>query len=210
VRTKDGVIVEASTVILAVPSAAVARLIPPSARAGLHLGAISSAAPSPILCIHLWYDRRVAPHPVVGVVGRRVQWVFRHARGGGEAEASGGSTGRATIGADAGERLALVISAAYEEAAWTNEALIASGVEDCVGVFGELARAPSHAVVIREKRATFSLSPSVEAMRPGARTPLANLFLSGDWTDTGLPATVEGAIRSGEAAAELAARVLNA
>ena len=100
-----------------------------------------------------------------------------------------------------GERLSLVMSAAYEEAALTNEALAARGIGDCVAIFGECARSPYHAVVLREKRATFSLAPEVEALRPDVRTPVPNLFLAGDWTATGLPATVEGAIRSGESAA---------
>jgi uncharacterized protein with NAD-binding domain and iron-sulfur cluster len=129
----------------------------------------------------------VSPHAALGVLGKSVQWVFRHAR------ANGG-----------GERLSLVISAAYEEAALTNEALVARGIEDCVAIFGEGARTPYHAVVLREKRATFSLAPEVEALRPDVRTPVQNLFLAGDWTATGLPATVEGAIRSGESAAACA------
>jgi uncharacterized protein with NAD-binding domain and iron-sulfur cluster len=104
-----------------------------------------------------------------------------------------------------GERLSLVISAAYEEAGWTNEELIETAIADCVALFGARAQGPSHALVIREKRATFSLSPSIEPLRPGPRTPLHNLFLAGDWTATGLPATVEGAIRSGESAAAFAA-----
>ncbi len=192
VRTKDGAVVDASSVILAVPSTHVARLLPASRHTDFHLREISSTAVSPILCIHLWYDHRVSPHAVLGVLGRSVQWVFRHAR----------------VNA-AGERLSLVISAAYEETALTNEALVARGIEDCVGIFGESAQSPYHAVVIREKRATFSLSPEVEALRPDVRTPVPNLFLAGDWTATGLPATVEGAIRSGEAAAGCVARTVS-
>ncbi len=58
--------------------------------------------------------------------------------------------------------------------------------------------------VIRERRATFAATPAELARRPGPRTGLANLFLAGDWTDTGLPATIEGAARSGERAARVA------
>jgi zeta-carotene desaturase len=184
VRSKGGAVVDASSVILAVPSTNVAGLLPVSRHTDFHLREISSTAVSPILCIHLWYDHRVSPHAVLGVLGRSVQWVFRHAR--------------ANAG---GERLSLVMSAAYEEAALTNEALAARGIGDCVAIFGECARSPYHAVVLREKRATFSLAPEVEALRPDVRTPVPNLFLAGDWTATGLPATVEGAIRSGESAA---------
>jgi uncharacterized protein with NAD-binding domain and iron-sulfur cluster len=55
--------------------------------------------------------------------------------------------------------------------------------------------------VLREPDATFTCTPGAEALRPGARTPLAGLYLAGDWTDTGLPATIEGAVRSGFTAA---------
>lgn len=192
VRTKDGAVVDASSVILAVPSTNVADLLPASLHADVHLREISSSAVSPILCIHLWYDHRVSPHAVLGVLGRSVQWVFRHTR------ADGG-----------GDRLSLVISAAHEDAGSTGETLVARGIEDCVAIFGERARSPYHAMAIREKRATFSLSPEVEALRPDVCTPVPNLFLAGDWTATGLPATVEGAIRSGETAAGRAARTLS-
>jgi uncharacterized protein with NAD-binding domain and iron-sulfur cluster len=71
-------------------------------------------------------------------------------------------------------------------------------------VFGPRVGTPWHALVIREKRATLSLTPAAATGRPGVRTALPNLFLAGDWTATGLPATIEGAIRSGEHAADLA------
>jgi predicted NAD/FAD-dependent oxidoreductase len=183
VRTRAGDVFDASSVVLAVPSGGVMGLLPASYADRFRLERISAAAVSPILCVHLWYNRNVSPHEVLGVLGRRVQWVFRHGR-------------------PEEERLSLVISAAHEESTWTNEQLIAAGVEDCTAIFGENARHPRHAVVIREKRATFSLTPEVEALRPGTRTSIPNMFLAGDWTATGLPATVEGAIRSGEAAAE--------
>ena len=60
--------------------------------------------------------------------------------------------------------------------------------------------------IVRERRATFAATPEENARRPGAATAFSNLYLAGDWTDTGLPATIEGAIRSGNTAAELALR----
>jgi uncharacterized protein with NAD-binding domain and iron-sulfur cluster len=57
--------------------------------------------------------------------------------------------------------------------------------------------------LVRERRATFAATPEQNARRPGARTRWSNLYLAGDWTDTGLPATIEGAIRSGARAADI-------
>ncbi|MGE5368676.1 MAG: FAD-dependent oxidoreductase, partial [Chloroflexota bacterium] len=61
--------------------------------------------------------------------------------------------------------------------------------------------------IVKEKRATFAATPAQEARRPGAATTWRNMFLAGDWTATGLPATIEGSIRSGYRAAELAAQL---
>jgi uncharacterized protein with NAD-binding domain and iron-sulfur cluster len=58
--------------------------------------------------------------------------------------------------------------------------------------------------IVRERRATFAATPAENARRPGSKTALSNLYLAGDWTDTGLPATIEGAIRSGNRAADRA------
>ncbi|HRK95995.1 MAG TPA: FAD-dependent oxidoreductase, partial [Rhodospirillales bacterium] len=70
------------------------------------------------------------------------------------------------------------------------------------------AALPPHRIV-KEKRATFAQTPAEAARRPGARTGHANLFLAGDWTDTGLPATLEGSVRSGNTAAEAVANMLS-
>ena len=63
--------------------------------------------------------------------------------------------------------------------------------------------------IVKEKRATFAATPAQDALRPGPRGPIRNVILAGDWTQTGLPATIEGAIRSGDTAARLALRHLN-
>ena len=99
-----------------------------------------------------------------------------------------------------GEIFSVTISAAnrYPEAG--NAALAAKVWAELAAAFG-LARDMPDYRVVREKRATFAATPAQLARRPGTRTPYANLMLAGDWTDTGLPATIEGAIRSGNAAA---------
>jgi squalene-associated FAD-dependent desaturase len=99
-----------------------------------------------------------------------------------------------------GEILSVTISAANRVAEVPNEALAALVWGDLRRAFGVPAAMPVYRVV-REKRATFAATPAQLARRPGARTADANVVLAGDWTDTGLPATIEGAIRSGERAA---------
>lgn len=188
---RSGRRVECSALILAVPSDRIQKLLPEELRSSGFAREIALAAPSPIICIHLWYERDFMTHEVLGLVGRRVQWVFKR-----KPAPQSRSPYRV--------RVAAVISAASSYMHLDNERLVGLAIDDLAGVYGTDARAVRHRLVIREKRATFSLTPATEPLRPPARTPVPNLFLSGDWTGTGLPATVEGAIMSGELAAGLA------
>jgi squalene-associated FAD-dependent desaturase len=96
--------------------------------------------------------------------------------------------------------LSVTISAANRYAEIDNDAMAKRVWGDLSRAFGIAMEMPLHRVVW-EKRATFACTPAQLARRPGARTPNPNLVLAGDWTDTGLPATIEGAIRSGNIAA---------
>jgi uncharacterized protein with NAD-binding domain and iron-sulfur cluster len=149
------------------------------------LGAADAMASMPIVTVNLWYDREVMQEPFAGLPGRTMQWVFdkRTAFGGSASHLSLVSSGAESIVAESNRDLA---------------ALAASEVEASLpGARGaQLVRA----TVVREKRATFSLAPGQPA-RPGPRTPVEGLVLAGDWTDTGLPATIESAVVSGHAAA---------
>jgi hydroxysqualene dehydroxylase len=145
-------------------------------------------ASSPIVTVNLWLDRRIATASFVGFPGRRFQWMFDKARLFGE-QAS---------------HVSLVASGADEIVGFSNEALI-----DLART--ELSQAlPGpwsviRATAVREKRATFSLAPG-QPPRPAPATPIRQFFLAGDWTDTGLPATIESAVLSGHRAADLAAK----
>jgi len=96
--------------------------------------------------------------------------------------------------------LSVTISAANKYNDTENAVLVAKVWAELAAAFGLSAEIPEHRVV-REKRATFAATPAQLARRPQTRTGSKNLVLAGDWTDTGLPATIEGAIRSGNAAA---------
>ena len=102
-------------------------------------------------------------------------------------------------------RLSVTISGADRLLDLSREELAAMIWREVAQVAGITAGLPPWQVV-RERRATFAATPEQDAKRPAAATKFRNLYLAGDWTDTGLPATIEGAIRSGNRAAELALR----
>ena len=179
----------AATVICAVPWFALPELfLDPPASLGATLDAAARTAASPIVTVNLWFDRIVTDHALVGLPGRTMQWVFDKRRVFGE-QAS---------------HLSLVSSGAERIVSLTNEELIELATREVRGALpAARGAAVRRAVVVREKRATFSVAPG-QPQRPQTKTPISGLFLAGDWIDTGLPATIEGAVRSGHEAASLA------
>ena len=139
--------------------------------------------------MNLWLDRRVLDEPFVGLPGRAMQWVFD----------------KGMVLGDSASHLSLVSSGATDLLERSNPELIAAAHQSLIEALPAAREARLlRATVIREPRATFSLAPSQPA-RPGSRTPVRGLYLAGDWIDTGLPATIESAVRSGYRAADLAA-----
>lgn len=142
--------------------------------------------PSPIVTVNIWFDRVVMRDPFVGLPGRRMQWVFDK---------------RAVFG-ESTSHLSLVSSGAADVLRWTNPQLIEHALEELRGAFPAVRGvARVRATVIREPKATFSVAPAQPA-RPQTRTQVRGLYLAGDWIDTGLPATIESAVRSGHMAAD--------
>ncbi len=117
--------------------------------------------------------------PIVGVLGGTAQWIFAFP-----------------------DRLSVTVSAADDLADQDREALAHTLWRDIAQVHGLTAALPPWRIV-KERRATFAATPEQNALRPGPRTAWRNLALAGDWTATGLPSTIEGAIRSGKTAAKL-------
>jgi zeta-carotene desaturase len=139
----------------------------------------------PIVTVNLWYDRPVMQEAFVGLAESDIHWIFDK---------------RAVLGGDA-SHLSIVTSAAEALAPLGNEELIALAAARVRDALPDAARARLiRGVVVRERRATFSVAPGVPP-RPAVTTGLDNFFLAGDWIDTGLPGTIESAVRAGHQAA---------
>ncbi|MGA3308047.1 MAG: hydroxysqualene dehydroxylase HpnE [Xanthobacteraceae bacterium] len=157
--------------------------VPPYAAAPLVGGLDVPTEFRAIVNAHFRIDPPADQPPILGVLNGTVQWIFAF-------------PGRLSVTISAGDRL---IDRPREELAKT--------------IWGEVARVTGLPAtlppwqIVRERRATFAATPAQDAKRPGARTAWRNLVLAGDWTDTGLPATIEGAIRSGNCAADIIAKL---
>jgi squalene-associated FAD-dependent desaturase len=161
--------------LLAVPFDRVLKIIP-----GVFDG-ISNLSVSPITGVHMWFDRDVMKEPFLTSVDHTIQWIFNR-------------TGR---------YVQIVISASRALSSMPQQEI----VDMCRRELSDLLPATEGAqltrsVVVRENSATFSPVPGSDRWRPSQKTSIPNLFLAGDWTQTGWPATMEGAVRSGYAAAE--------
>jgi zeta-carotene desaturase len=147
--------------------------------------AAESTAASPIVTVNLWFDRPVTSSMFVGLPGRAMQWVFDK---------------RALFG-ESTSHLSLVSSGATSLVGLSNQELVDRAHDELKTALPPVRRATlRRAIVVREKRATFSVAPGQPA-RPATATSVPGLFLAGDWIDTGLPATIESAVVSGHAAA---------
>ncbi|MBI1953725.1 MAG: FAD-dependent oxidoreductase [Candidatus Omnitrophica bacterium] len=194
-RLANGSSLEAESVVSALPPQALNRLLPDGVRSSdpafSNLDRFSS---SPIVSVNLWLDRPVTKALFVGLIGTRFQWLFNK-----EAILK-----KAGIEA---RYVALILSAAQAYMDQPNDALAAMALEDLAACFPHLAAVrPIRSQVVRERDATVSLGVGMERFRPSARTRLENFFLAGDWTATGLPATIESAVLSGE---ECASQVIS-
>lgn len=173
-------------VIAAVPWWGLPTLFPvtPPALEGL-LESARRTPPRAIVTVNLWVDGPTLDRVFYGLPGRTFQWVFDKRRL-----------------FDGGAHLALVSSAADHVVRASDGELVDLAIREIGAALPGFLRGPvRHALVLRESRATFSVAPGLPA-RPGPRTSVRGLYLAGDWTATGLPATLEGAALSGRLAAE--------
>ncbi len=189
VTLSDGSVISPAAVISAVPYFDIPKVFPDPAAVGLtHLESFVS---SPIITVHLWLDAHCVPEPFAALIDSPFHWVFN------KSLIYGADTDRLMY-------LSLVVSGAHALAAMEKEELVALAHQELQRFYPSAVLSNViHSAVIKEKRATFSPSVGMERYRPSHRSPVTNLFFAGDWTDTKLPATIEGAVQSGEACAEL-------
>jgi len=192
--------IAADAVVLAVPHEVAARLIPPRALPDATVAGWAGLGASPIVNVHVIYDRPVMDEPFVAAVDSPVQWVFDRTRISGlagrtqpdeRADAAGGP-----------QYLAISLSAADEYVDVPAAALREQFLPALAKLFPVAREAQvTEFFVTRERRATFRQAPGTARLRPGAATNLPGLVLAGAWTATGWPDTMESAVRSGLAAA---------
>jgi len=202
VRFDEGKEENADAYIFAVPHTSLAELLPESVKQGdpslLNLDRIKV---SPITGVHFWFDRQVMKEPFVTLLDTTTQWIFN------KTELYRDSNGRANK-TDGGQYLQLVVSASYHLLPKSRQEIIDLCLNEVRHALPAARDAQLvKATVIKEAAATFSPEPGVDRWRPKQETFVRGLFLAGDWTATGWPATMEGAVRSGYLAAEAVLRV---
>lgn len=190
---RDGRRLTAAAYVSAVPPQGLFPLLPIVVRRSVpSLGGIEGLASSPIVSVHVWFDRAVlAERPFIGFVGTGTHWAFNRDVIAGRHDRTGGY-------------LSFVISGARAIVDDDNDAIVARTLADLHRLVPASAGARvRHTQVVKEKFATMSPSVAAARLRPPTVTPFDNFVLAGDWTDTGLPATIESAVMSGHRAADV-------
>ncbi|HEX4039609.1 MAG TPA: hydroxysqualene dehydroxylase HpnE [Acidobacteriaceae bacterium] len=191
--TAAGQTISSDTVILALSFEAMATLLPslpPNPAAAGLAGKLAQFEHSPITGIHLWFDREITDYDHAVLLDTTIQWMFNKSR---LQPAHRGSEG---------SYLELVVSASRSLVPLQRQAIVDLALRELTQFFPRVADANLlKAAVIKEVRATYSIRPALDPLRPTPMSPWPGIFLAGDWTASGWPATMEGAVRSGYNAA---------
>jgi zeta-carotene desaturase len=179
-------------VVLAVPFQTAASLLPAGPTSEPLKRELERFESSPITGIHLWFDREITPLPHAVLLDRTIQWMFQKSK----FQESGYREGT-------GSYMELVVSASKSLVSKSREEVLELALKELAEFFPGVREAKTvKAAVVKEIYATYSIAPGLDQYRPQARTEWPRLFLAGDWTASGWPATMEGAVRSGYLAAE--------
>jgi squalene-associated FAD-dependent desaturase len=193
VALRDGTEVRSDAVIAAVPPRALVALVDEEHRRDEPWWAgVERLEPSPIVSLHLWLDRVVTDEELIGVVGSPLHWIFNRNR-------------LVAVQKRAQSHLSLVVSAARTLVDEPADAIVRALVAELKRLLPAAAAARVlHARVIKEREATIAHTAGTEGLRPRCQSPIEGLFAAGDYVRTGLPATIESAVRAGDEAAALA------
>lgn len=191
IALRDGARLWADWVISAVPPPALLKFLPKEVvAADPKLQGIERLTFAPIISIHLWFDRPILDRQFAALLNTHIQWIFNKSK-------------ILTSGADAGY-VSLVISGAHEFEGWEEQRILTLALEELRRLLPSVQEAALvRSIVIKEHQATLSPVPGTESRRPMHQTQIANFLLAGDWTRTGLPATIESACTSGHRCADL-------
>jgi squalene-associated FAD-dependent desaturase len=191
VSLMDGERIEADYYVSALQFDLLLKLLPPTVTEGVpYWENLRKLELAPLCGIHLWFDRPIDCPPALAILDRDTEWIFNKTQ---------------NFGLPANEEtyLSVVISASRRFAETPKEELLAhilEEVRECLPDARQANLLRSH--VVRWPKATFSPLPGVETLRPDQRSPIENLYVAGEWTQTGWPSTMESAARSGYRAAE--------
>jgi zeta-carotene desaturase len=192
IRSSEGVF-SSDRVVLALSFEALAKLmpgLPRNAESEALAVSLSQFHHSPITSVHLWFDREITQLTHAALLDTTIQWLYN------KSMIHGGSR-------NGGSYLELVISASRSLVSMQRQEIIDLALRELASFFqvvhqSELVKA----AVTKEVRATYSIRPMLDRIRPSARSPWSGIYLAGDWTATGWPSTMESGVRSGYLAAE--------
>ena len=188
--------VRADFAVLATPFNGVAKLLPGTPEMQSLREQACHFGSSPITGIHLWFDREITPLEYAALLERTIQWMFQKSKILNSRRESG----------ETGSYLELVVSSSKALVDKPRQEIIDLAMRELAEFFPAAREAKlTKATVVKEVHATFSPAPGSDAYRPSHMSPWPRLFLAGDWTATGWPSTMEGAVRSGYGAAEVLA-----
>jgi squalene-associated FAD-dependent desaturase len=190
--------------VVTLPFEALDRLLPDAAESSPLRQQLSHFETSPITGIHMWFDRQISDLDHAVLLDRTVQWMFHKSRLQPIRTQATNGTGS---GAAGGSYIELVVSSSKTLLDKSRAEIVDLALAEVREFFPASREANlMKATIIKEVNATYSPRPGIDAYRPGPVTPWPRVFLAGDWTATGWPATMEGAVRSGYLAAEALAR----
>ena len=193
VELSDGSLLQADAYVSALPFDVLLQVLPEEVIEGSELSAAARLKSSPIVGIHLWYDRPIMDQDFVAFLDSPVQWVFNRSR-----IQNGNGQG--------GQYVCISLSGAWDYVDRPKEELRETFAREMERLFPRCRGAHiERSLIIKQPKATFRCLPGAADLRPSQSTSIQDLFLAGEWTDTGWPSTMEGAVRSGVFAADAVA-----